>query len=110
MDIESYSKASGRILKEDGSYVNEANLLDAFKGTVSKAITGTSLVEPPNGFYFWCIVPVADTVVSAQVDVSGAENADLTTLTSLPTGLPIYTNLTSITLTSGEAIGYCLEV
>lgn len=71
----------------------------------SKEITGTSAVTPPTGYYFVAIQMVADTVVSAQTDY-GTTNADLTAYTTLTDGQIVYGKWTSITLTSGEAIGY----
>lgn len=71
----------------------------------SKAITGTSAVTPPTGYYFICIVPSSDMVVSAYTN-SQDEGADLTAIASHPTGVPIYGKFTSITLTSGDGIGY----
>ena len=71
----------------------------------SKAITGTSAVTPPTGFYFFKISFTSDTVVSAYTD-SNTNNADLTSITGFPKGLSIYGKISSITLTSGDAIGY----
>ena len=74
--------------------------------TGSKAITGTSAVTPPTGFYFFKIVPSSATVVAAQGDVTDAVNADLTAIASHGVGIPIYGKFNSITLTSGDGIGY----
>lgn len=71
----------------------------------SKEITGTSAVTPPTGYYFYKIVPSSATVVAAYVDEQ-TNAADLTAITSHPVGVPIYGRITSITLTSGDAIGY----
>ena len=74
-------------------------------GSGSKAITGTSAVTPPSGFYFFAIQVLSDAVVSAQTD--GITNqADLSAYTSIGAGSIVYGNWSSITLTSGEAIGY----
>lgn len=70
----------------------------------SKSITGTSAVTGQ----FIAIQIVADAVVSAQTD-DGVTNMDLTDFTSLPAGLIVYGRWSSITLTSGEAIGYTGE-
>lgn len=72
----------------------------------SNEITGVGAVTPTTGFYFFAIQIIADTVVAAQVDVTNATNADLTALTSIPAGTVVYGKWSSITLTSGEAIGY----
>jgi hypothetical protein len=74
--------------------------------TGSKAITGTDAVTPADGYYFFALQAMATTVVAAQGDVSGAVNADLTTITGIPAGVIIYGKWDSITLTSGQMIGY----
>lgn len=81
-------------------------ILNANGVTGSKAITGTSAVTPPEGYYFFKIQTMAATVVAAQVDVTDAVNVDLTSITSIPVGSEVYGKWSSITLTSGEAIGY----
>lgn len=68
-----------------------------------KAITGTSKVSPPAGYYFCAIAATAATVVASQEDVTGANNP---TLGPIPVGLTVYGKFASITLTSGTAIGY----
>lgn len=83
----------------------EDAILDSVGEFGSKAITGTSAVTPPAGYYFFCIVPSSDIVVSAYAN-SQDEGADLTAIASHPTGVPIYGKFTSITLTSGDGIGY----
>jgi hypothetical protein len=73
----------------------------------SVAITGTSAVVAPTGFYFFCLNFTQDSVVGARVDLAGATNANLTLFTTGFTGgFPVYGKWTSITLTSGSAIGY----
>lgn len=74
--------------------------------TGSKAITGTDAVEPADGYYFFALQAMADTVVAAQGNVSGAVNSDLTGFTKIPAGSTVYGKWNSITLTSGEMIGY----
>lgn len=75
-------------------------------GCGSKAITGTSAVTPPTGYYFFAIQVMVDMVVSAKSDVSGATNGDITTFTNIPAGTILFGKFSSITLTSGEALGY----
>jgi hypothetical protein len=74
--------------------------------TGAKEITGTEAVTPADGYYFFALQAMAATVVAAQSDVSGAVNADLATITSIPAGAIIYGKWDSITLTSGQMIGY----
>lgn len=68
-----------------------------------KAITGTSAVAPDAGYYFCAIIATAACVVASQGDVSGATNP---TLGPIPVGATVYGKFSSITLTSGTAIGY----
>ena len=74
-----------------------------------KSITGTNAVTPATGNYYFAIQIIADTVVAAQGNVAGAVNPDLTDFTVLSAGTIIYGKWNSITLTSGEAIGYYRE-
>jgi hypothetical protein len=74
--------------------------------TGSKAITGTDEVTPADGYYFFAFQAMIDTVVAAQGDVTGAVNADLTGFTKISAGVVVYGKWNSITLTSGELIGY----
>ena len=71
-----------------------------------KEITGTSAVTPADGYYFCKIEIMSDTVVSAQGNVTGATNPDLTAITTIPAKTILYGKWNSITLTNGDAIGY----
>ena len=84
--------------------------LESVGFTGAKEITGVLAVTPPTGYYFFCIVPSSDMVVAAQGDVTGAINADLTAITSHLAGVPVYGKFDSITLTSGDGIGYLAKV
>lgn len=79
-------------------------------GCGGKAITGTSAVTPPTGYYFFAIQVVANMVVSAKGDVDGATNPDITAFTSILAGQIVYGKFNSISLTSGEAIGYLAPI
>lgn len=79
-------------------------------GVGSKAITGTDAVTPPTGYYFFGVQVIADAVVSAQGNVDGATNADITAFTSIPAGTILYGKWNSITLTSGECNGYLAPI
>lgn len=73
----------------------------------SKEIVGTSAVTPVTGCYFYAIQVMSDIIVSAQSNITGSVNANLTLLTGgIPAGTVIYGKFNSITLTSGQAIGY----
>lgn len=68
-----------------------------------KAITGTSKVTPAAGTYFCAILATASCVVASQENVTGSDNP---TLGPIPAGATVYGKFSSITLTSGTAIGY----
>lgn len=72
----------------------------------SKAITGTNAVTPATGYYFFAIQIIADAIVSAQGDVTGALNATLSSFTVIPAGTILFGKWNSITLSNGQAIGY----
>lgn len=66
---------------------------------------GVSAVQVPATYYFSHIRVLAAAVAASQTSPTGATVANLTKFTSIPVGLyPV--NLTSIALTSGEAIAY----
>lgn len=88
------------------SQIRQTELMETRLGNLgSKEITGTSAVLPETGKVFTFIHFVAASVVTTQTD-SGITNADLSALTSIPVGTTVYGKWSSITLTSGEAIGY----
>jgi hypothetical protein len=69
-------------------------------------IVGTAEVSVPTNNYFSAIQIMAQAVVSAQENVTGATNPTLSTFTALPAGVIIHGKFSSIKLTSGEAIAY----
>ena len=71
-----------------------------------KVISGTSAVTPDDGYYFCKIEVMSDMKVSAQGNVTGATNPDLTAFTTIPAKTILYGKWNSITLTKGDAIGY----
>jgi len=71
-----------------------------------KEITGTSEVTPADGYYFCKIEVMSDMKVSAQGNVTGATNPDLTKIASIPAKTILYGKWDSITLTGGDAIAY----
>lgn len=89
-------------LQQSGSVA----LLNSVGAVGSKEITGTSAVTPPAGYYFFAIQFIDDSNVSARVDLTDSINANITTFTTLAGGTTVYGKWTSITLTSGSAIGY----
>lgn len=79
--------------------------IDETEGTNDTIMVGTAEVNVSTGYCFSAITAMADTVVAAQEDVTGATNADLTVFTKIPAGTTVYGRFASIRLTSGEAIG-----
>ena len=71
-----------------------------------KVISGASAVTPADGYYFCKIEVMSDMKVSAQGNVTGATNPDLTAITTIPAKTILYGKWNSITLTSGNAIAY----
>lgn len=87
------------------SVVGAGWVIDAVEGTNDTLVVGTAEVNVTSKYYISAIQVVAAAVVASQTAQSGYTVADLTKITSLPVG--IYpTRLTSIGLTSGEAIAY----
>jgi len=72
----------------------------------AKAITGTDAVTPATGYYFAALHAMAATDVAEQEDVAGAHNPTLSDITSIPANSVLYGKWSSITLTSGQMIGY----
>lgn len=71
-----------------------------------REIIGTTIVSPATGNYFFALHFMAASVVAAQTNVTGATNPALSAITSIPAGTKIYGKFSSVTLTSGQAIGY----
>ncbi len=87
------------------SLIRQTEILETQLGNLgSKSIIGTSAVTPDSGVFTF-IHFVAASVVTTQTD-AGVVNADLSALASIPAGTTVYGKWSSITLTSGEAIGY----
>ena len=81
-------------------------VIDGEEGTNDTIIVGTAEVNVLPTHYFSAIQALADTVVAAQENVTGADNADLTEFTKIPAGVTVYGKFASINLPSGEAIAY----
>lgn len=89
-------------LQQSGSVA----LVNSIGAAGSKEITGTSAVTPPAGYYFFAIQPIEDIDVAAAVSLTDAVNANITAFALIPSGVTVYGKWSSITLTSGSAIGY----
>lgn len=73
----------------------------------SKEIVGITKVSAATGSYFFAIQAISDIKVASQENEPESTNANLSLLTAgIPAGTVIYGKFTSITLTSGQAIGY----
>lgn len=80
-------------------------VIDAVDGSEDKIEVGTAAVSKTSGYFISGLHVVSAAVVAAQTAQSGYLVADLTDITSLPVGF-YPTRLTSVELTSGEAIAY----
>lgn len=91
--------------KAQAKLVNGIDQQFGFLG--SKAITGTDAVTPDTGYEWVALQFVEDSVVAAYAQPSSAvDSVDLTAFTTISAGTTIYGRFSSITLTSGSAIGY----
>lgn len=73
----------------------------------SKEIVGIAKVSAETGNYFFAIQVISDIVVSAQENEGSFNNMNLSLLTGgISAGTVIYGKFSSITLSSGQAIGY----
>jgi len=81
----------------------DTQILESTMGNFgSVAIIGTVAITGD----FTAIHCIEDTVVSASVDTTGYNNADLSTFTTLLAGDTVYGNWSSITLSSGSIMAY----
>lgn len=80
-------------------------VIDGTEGSADKIEVGTAAVSKTSGYFISGLHVVSAAVVAAQTAQSGYLVADLTDITSLPVGF-YPTRLTSVELTSGEAIAY----
>jgi len=84
----------------------KSNLKETSVKTKSIALTGTNEITAPTGYYIFLIIPSSDMVIADQTEIEDTVNADLSSLTSIPAGYQAFTNLSAVTLTSGEGIAY----
>lgn len=80
-------------------------VIDGTEGSADKIEVGTAAVSKTSGYFISGLHVVSEAVVAAQTAQSGYLVADLTDIASLPVGF-YPTRLTSVELTSGEAIAY----
>lgn len=105
-DIADYAPNSGRVLKEDSTVINLANISSqTICGEGSVALIGTSAISIPSGYYVFKIEPSSAMTFTIATN-SQTNSADLTSIASHPVGTPIYGVFTAITLATGDGIGY----
>lgn len=97
------------IFKTITSITGSGWVIDAVEGSNDTIVIGADYSQVISGYYIFAIQFIADSVVSTQTDKAGAINTQLTGLTSIPAGTVVYGKYSSISLTSGEAIGYLVR-
>lgn len=81
-------------------------VIDAVEGTNDTIKVGVDYSQAPAGYYIFATEFMADAVVASQTNVADAINVELSSYTSILSGVAVYGKWTKLTLTSGEAIGY----
>jgi hypothetical protein len=106
--IKSMSPRSGRVLKEDDSVVNIADLAEeSFGGKGFEFITDTVEHVAPKGMVYIALQVVDDAAIASYETDEGAEITGNTfTGELLPAGFILYGRYTSIKLASGKIIAY----
>jgi len=69
-------------------------------------VVGIGAIVAPVGKYIFAVMVVTDTVIASETYVSGASGPKLASLTALVAGQVYYGQWSSLTMTSGECIGY----
>ena len=106
--IESMSPRSGRMLKEDDSVVNIADLAEESLGRKGfEFISDTAEHTAPKGMVYIALQVVDDAVIDSCETDEGAEITGNTFAGELlPGGFVLYGRYTSVTLASGKVIAY----
>jgi len=106
--IESMSPSSGRMLKEDNSVVNIADLTEESFGRKGfEFIADTAEHAAPEGMVFTALAVVKDAVFTKLDAAAGAEVTGNSMLNeTLPAGDIIYGRFTSVQLASGKIRAY----
>jgi hypothetical protein len=105
--INKMSPGSGRTLKENGEYVNIADLTEESLGRKGfEFISDTAEHVAPEGMVYIALQVVDDAVIGSY-ETDGAEITGNTfTGELLPAGFILYGRYTSVTLTNGKVIAY----
>ena len=106
--IKSMSPRSGRVLREDDSVVNIADLAEEILGGKGfEFISNTAKHAAPEGMVYIALQVLDDAVIDSYATDEGAEITGNTfTGQLLPAGFILYGRYTSVTLTSGKVIAY----
>ena len=106
--INKMSPGSGRMLKENGEYVNIADLAGESLGRKGfEFISDTAEHVAPEGMVYIALQVVDDAVLDSYETDEGAEITGSTfTEELLPAGFVLYGRYTSVTLESGKVIAY----
>ena len=106
--IESMSPRSGRVLKEDDSVVNIADLAEeSFGGKGFEFISDDLEHAALGGMVYIALQVVDDAVIASYKTDEGAEITGNTfTGELLPAGFILYGRYTSVTLARGKVIAY----
>jgi len=106
--IEKMSPGSGRTLKENGGYVNIADLTEeSLGGKGFEFISNTAEHVAPEGMVYIALQVVDDAVIASYKTDEGAKiTGNDFTGESLPVGFVLYGRYTSVTLESGKVIAY----
>jgi hypothetical protein len=106
--IESMSPRSGRMLREDDSVVNIADLTEESLGRKGfEFISDTAEHVAPEGMVYIALQVLDDAVIASYETDEGAEITGNTFAGELlPAGFILYGRYTSVTLASGKVIAY----
>jgi len=106
--IKYMSPSSGRMLREDDSVVNIADLAEESLGRKGfEFISDTAEHVAPQGMVYIALQVVDDAVIASYETDEGAEITGNTfTGELLPAGFILYGRYTSVTLASGKVIAY----
>jgi len=106
--IKKMSPGSGRMLKENGEYVNIADLAEESLGRKGfEFISDTAEHVAPEGMVYITLQVVDDaTIDSYETEPDGLITGNNFTGEILPVGFVLYGRYTSVTLASGKVIAY----
>ena len=106
--IEKMITKSGRMLKENGGYVNIADLTEESLGMKGfEFISDTDKHDAPEGMVYIALQVLDDAEIDSYETDEGAEITGSTfTEELLPAGFVLYGRYTSVTLASGKVIAY----